>query len=678
MKQDDPQKGYGALSLIILMATVGMFVGLLIYYTNQSTEPFTITYTAFREHVKQGHVSKVVFSDQRIDGTFDPPLIEKTASEPTDTVASYPYYPYSGYYAPPAATPVNETAPSETTKIKSFRTYLPPIPDNRLLDLLEQKKVKIETQVPNNSSGWISLLAWIPMLIFFLLAFQWMRRTSANQGEGVTNMLQSRAKLYERNRGKVTFQDVAGLGRVKEELREVIDFLQNPWRFQNFGATMPKGILLVGPPGTGKTLLARAVAGEAAASFFPIGGSDFMELFVGVGASRVRHLFKQAREHEPAIIFIDELDSIGRRRSAGLTSGNDERDQTLNQLLAEMDGFEKHENVIVMAATNRPDVLDAALLRPGRFDRQIVVDSPTFSERLAILQVHGRNKPFSHEVDLEKIARGTPGFSGADLANLLNEAALLAIRRRKAEISSKEINDAADKVMIGLERELVLTADEKRLLACHEAGHAAVAAFLPNTDPIHKVTIIPRGRAMGVTQQLPDRDRYLFDRQYILDRLVVLMSGRAAEELVSGVVTSGAADDLKQATRFARKMVLELGMSEALGHMAVRSEQEPAFLNDAGSTNREYSELTAQKADQEISQILETAYQRARNILVQHREALDRVIEALVEKEQLLGPELLALLEAESQPVQPDQIKPPKHRKQAKQSSGLPPLQRST
>ena len=469
-----------------------------------------------------------------------------------------------------------------------------------------------------------------------------------------------------------------GWGELKQELQEVIEFLQNPWKFQVFGATVPKGVLLVGPPGTGKTLLARAVAGEAAAAFFPISGSDFMELFVGVGASRVRHLFKQARENVPAIIFIDELDSIGRRRSTGFSGGQDEREQTLNQLLAEMDGFEKHENVIVMAATNRPDILDAALLRPGRFDRQIMVDSPTSSERLAILEVHGRNKPFSSDVDLEKIARGTPGFSGADLSNLLNEAALLAIRRRKSEITSEEVNDAADKVMMGLERELILTADEKRLLACHEAGHALVAVYLPNTDPIHKVTIIPRGRAMGVTQQLPDRDRYLFDREYLLDRLAVLMSGRAAEELVIGAVTSGAADDLKQATRFARKMVLELGMSDTLGHVSLRSEQETSLLGDDWSMNREYSERTAQQADQEISQILETAYQRAREILTQHREALDRVIEALMEKEQLLGPELMALLEAESQPVQPSPTRFPKHRKPAKQSYGLPPVRRRT
>jgi cell division protease FtsH len=620
-----------------------MIILMFVYYTNRNLPPHMISYTEFRQHVEEGQVSKVVFNGQQVDGTFDPPLVIETASEDTQTTASS-----SSDFAQ-----ATESAASEATKVESFRTYLPPIPDNELLDLLKEKEVMIETRAQGSSSGWASLLGWLPMLIIALLFFQWMRRMSAGQGEGVTTMLQSRAKLFDKQQRKVTFQDVAGLVRVKQELQEVIEFLQNPQRFRGFGATVPKGVLLVGPPGTGKTLLARAVAGEAAAAFFPIGGSDFMELFVGVGASRVRHLFKQARENEPAIIFIDELDSIGRRRGVGLTGGHDEREQTLNQLLAEMDGFEKHENVIVIAATNRPDVLDAALLRPGRFDRQIVVDSPTFAERLAILQVHSRNKPFSREVDLENVARSTPGFSGADLSNLLNEAALLAIRRRKAEIGNQELNDAADKVMIGLERELVLTADEKRLLACHEAGHALVAAVLPNTDPIHKVNIIPRGRAMGVTQQLPERDRYLFDREYILDRLTVLMSGRAAEELVIGVVTSGAADDLKQATRFARKMVLELGMSDTLGHMSLRSEQETSYLGEDWSASREYSELTAQKADEEISQILETAYQRATDILMQHRGALDRVIEALLEKEQLLGPELQALLDMEHRPVQP-------------------------
>jgi cell division protease FtsH len=607
----------GQIMLIAIIVTVILIVA-LIHFTSLSSTINTVTYSQFHEQLEKGHVSSVVFNGQQIEGVFDRPV--KT-----------------------------ESTTGETIKVESFRTDLPPIPDNELYNLLYQNGVTIETRPQNSSSWWMILLNWLPLIILGALVFQVFRRTSPGKSDGLTSMLQSRAKLYDKDNQRVTFQDVAGLAGVKQELQEVIEFLQYPDKFQLFGATVPKGVLLVGPPGTGKTLLARAVAGEANAAFFPISGSDFMELYVGVGASRVRDLFKQAKENTPAIIFIDELDSIGRQRGVGFSSGNDEREQTLNQLLAEMDGFEKHENIILMAATNRPDTLDAALLRPGRFDRQVVVDLPTLSERLAILQVHGRNKPFAGEVDLEQVARSTPGFSGADLSNLLNESALLAMRRQKTEISNQEISDAADKIMLGLERELILTESEKRLLACHEAGHATVAAVLPNADPIQKVTIIPRGRAMGVTQQVPERDRYLFDREYILDRLAMLMGGRAAEELIGNVVTSGAADDLKQATRFARKMVLELGMGVEVGHMSLRSEQGSSFLGGDWNANREYSELTAQKADQEISQILESAYLRAKEILIEHREGLDRVIETLLEKEQLFGPELIGLLNA--QPV---------------------------
>jgi cell division protease FtsH len=621
-KKHNPLNHDGLKVALLILAVTGTVIAFT-HFTSRIASVSTVAYSQFRQQLEEGNVARVVFNGQQIEGTFYPPL-------------------------------ENSTATGETTKIESFRTNLPPTPDNRLLELLIRKGVWVETRPENSSSWWMILLNWLPILLIGFLAFQFVRRLSASQGgggEGLTNMLHSRAKPYDRSQQKVTFMDVAGLAGVKQELQEVIEFLQYPQKFQNFGATVPKGVLLVGPPGTGKTLLARAVAGEAKAAFFPISGSDFMELFVGVGASRVRDLFKQAKEKAPAIIFIDELDSIGRRRGAGFSGGHEEREQTLNQLLAEMDGFEKHENTIVMAATNRPDILDAALLRPGRFDRQIVVDSPTLSERLAILRVHGRNKPFSPDVDLEQVARGTPGFSGADLSNLLNESALLAIRRKKAEITGQEISDAADKILMGLERDLILTEKEKRLLACHEAGHAILAALLPNADPIHKVTIIPRGRAMGVTQQVPERDRYLYDREYLLDRLAVLMGGRAAEELVFEMVTSGAADDLKQATRFARKMVLELGMSDEVGHMSLRNEQESSFLGDDWNINREYSELTAQKADQEISQILEDAYQRAKDILRGNRAGLDRVVEALLEREQLFGPEVIAILNAESMPV---------------------------
>jgi cell division protease FtsH len=626
----------GQIMIIAIVMTVIMFIA-FISYTSQRPSFNKVTYSQFYEQLEKGHVSRVVFNGQQIEGVFDPPLeIESTNGE--------------------------------TLKVESFRTYLPPVPDNKLFDLLQQKGVTIETRPQN--SPWGMLLNWLPFLILGVLMLQIFRRTSPGRSEGVTSMLQSRAKLYDKDQQRVTFQDVAGLAGVKQELQEVIEFLQDPDRFQHFGATVPKGVLLVGPPGTGKTLLARAVAGEANAAFFPISGSDFMEVYVGVGASRVRDLFKQAKENAPAIIFIDELDSIGRQRGVGFNGGNDEREQTLNQLLAEMDGFVKHENIILMAATNRPDTLDAALLRPGRFDRQVVVDLPTLSERLAILQVHGHNKPFAGEVDLEQVARSTPGYSGADLSNLLNESALLAIRRNKAQISNQEISDATDKIMMGLERELILTESEKRLLAAHEGGHATVAAVLPNADPIQKVTIIPRGRAMGVTQQVPERDRYLFDREYMLDRLAVLMGGRAAEELVSNVVTSGAADDLKQATRFARKMVLELGMSEAVGHMSLRSDQGSSFLGEDGNANREYSELTAQKAEQEISEILESAYRRAKEILIKHRKGLDRLIEALLEREQVFGPELVGILNVQTEPAQQVERvrKQPKHLERSKRS----------
>ena len=609
----------GPIVVIVIVVTVLLFAS-FIHYTNQAFKFSTVTYSQFHEQLEKGHVSSVVFNGQQIEGVFDPPL------EITPT-------------------------PGETIQVESFRTYLLPIPDNELFDLLHRKGVTIKTFPQNNSYGSM-LLNWLPFIILSVLIFKMFRRMSPAQGDRVTGMLQSHAKLYDKDHQKVTFQDVAGLAAVKQELQEVIEFLQEPEKSQRFGATVPKGVLLVGPPGTGKTLLARAVAGEANAAFYPISGSDFMEVYVGVGASRVRDLFKQAKENAPAIIFIDELDSIGRQRGVGLNGGNDEREQTLNQLLAEMDGFVKHQNIIVMAATNRPDTLDAALRRPGRFDRQIVVDLPTLSERLAILQVHGRNKPFAGEVDLGQVARSTPGYSGADLSNLLNESALLAMRRKKTEICSQEISDAADKIMMGLERELILTESEKHLLACHEAGHATVAAVLPNADPIQKVTIIPRGRAMGVTQQIPQRDRYLFDREYMLDRLAVLMGGRAAEELIGNVVTSGAADDLKQATRFARKMVLELGMSEQVGHMALRSEQGSSYLGEDWNANREYSEHTAQKADQEISEILESAYRRAKEILIKHREGLDQLIEALLDREQVFGPEVIGILNVQTEPAQ--------------------------
>jgi cell division protease FtsH len=470
------------------------------------------------------------------------------------------------------------------------------------------------------------------------------------QGQGIfsaLNMRRSGAQLYERGKERTTFDDVAGLQSPKAELREIVRFLKEPQFFQRLGGEVPRGVLLVGPPGTGKTLLARAVAGEAEVPFFSITGSNFMEMLVGVGASRVRDLFDEAKKASPSIVFIDELDSIGRRRGAGLGGGHDEREQTLNQLLSEMDGFAPNEGIIVMAATNRPDILDPALLRPGRFDRRITVDLPTMQDRLAILKIHSRNKPLAEDseraVDLERIARGTPGFSGADLENLLNEAALLAAREGKDLIEAEDIEEARDKVMMGLEREnLGLTDEEMQLLAHHEGGHAIVAAVLPHADPIHKVTIVPRGRAMGVTQQLPERDRYVYRREYMLDRLAVMMGGRAAEQLIFDTATSGAENDLKQATQLARRMVLDWGMSPG-----GRSEQ--VFLGQEIAQRREYSEATAREVDQEIQAILDEAYERAASTLRERREALASLVETLLEEEEIPGKRVLDLVGVEDE-----------------------------
>jgi cell division protease FtsH len=470
-------------------------------------------------------------------------------------------------------------------------------------------------------------------------------RTQGQNLFSIMSFRKSRAKPYDREKEGTTFEDVAGAQGPKKELREVIEFLKQPDQFQRLGGEMPKGVLLVGPPGTGKTLLARAVAGEAEVPFFSITGSDFMEMFVGVGASRVRDLFEEAKNAAPSIIFIDELDSIGRRRGAGLGGGHDEREQTLNQLLSEMDGFEANKGVIVMAATNRPDILDSALLRPGRFDRRITVDLPTMKDRQAILEIHASNKPLSDGVDLGRIARGTPGFSGADLENLLNESALLAARADKEQIEREDVEEARDKILMGLERSsLALTDKECELLAYHEAGHAVTAAALPFADPIHKVTIVPRGRAMGVTQQLPKGDRYIYPREYMLDRLAVMMGGRAAENLALDTTTSGAESDLKQATQLARKMVLDWGMSEQLGHLALGGQRQHVFLGEEIAQGRDYSEATARQVDKEIRAILDESYERALGTLRKYREALDVVADALLTREEIPGEEVVELV----------------------------------
>jgi cell division protease FtsH len=500
--------------------------------------------------------------------------------------------------------------------------------------------------------GVLSIFLPVMLIIGF---FVWMQRRAQGQMGGVMSIGKSKAKAYDADRPSTTFDDIAGYAGVKQEITEVVDFLRMPERFREIGARVPKGILLVGPPGTGKTLFARAVAGEAGVGFLSVTGSDFMEMFVGVGASRVRDLFQQARRMGKAIIFVDEIDSIGRKRGAGLGGGHDEREQTLNQMLAEMDGFETSEGIVILAATNRPDILDPALLRPGRFDRQIVVPLPEASERQAILEVHSRDKRMGPDVDMETMAQATPGMSGADLANLVNEAALVAVRRGSKEIARIDFENARDRVVLGATREsMILSAEEKRATAYHEGGHALLATVLPHGDPLHKVTILPRGMALGVTWSLP-QERHTYSKEFFEDTICKAMGGRVAEMIVFGHLNSGAANDLEQATGIARRMVREWGMSERVGPMAWSSQQAVFLGEDLMSSQREYSDDTAKLLDEEIARILTTQESRARDVLSRHRRGLELIAEALLERETIDGPEVAKLIQqgmAESgQPV---------------------------
>ena len=512
------------------------------------------------------------------------------------------------------------------------------------VDAIRARGVAIEFTSP--SSNW--LLSMIGLLLPVMLIigfFVWLQRRAQGQMGNVMSIGRSRAKTYSTDQPSTTFADIAGYEGVKQEINEVVDFLRMPERFREIGARVPKGILLVGPPGTGKTLFARAVAGEAGVGFLSVTGSDFMEMFVGVGASRVRDLFQQARRMGKAIIFIDEIDSIGRKRGAGLGGGHDEREQTLNQMLSEMDGFETSEGIVIMAATNRPDILDPALLRPGRFDRQIVVPLPEYEERKAILEVHSRDKRMGADVDLETMARATPGMSGADLANLVNEAALIAVRRNSTEIERIDFENARDRVVLGAQREsLVMTAEEKQATAYHEGGHALLSVVLPNGDPLHKVTILPRGMALGVTWSLP-QERHTYSRDYFLDTICKAMGGRVAEKLVFGHLNSGAANDLEQATGIARRMVREWGMSDAVGPMAWHSQQQVFLGEDLMSQGREYSDDTARLLDEEIAKILHSQEARAAELLEKFRRGLELIAEALLEHETIDGPTVAKLIQ---------------------------------
>ena len=515
-----------------------------------------------------------------------------------------------------------------------IRTYSVEYPE--LVQVLRDRGVQIEAKPPDESPWYITfLVTWGPFVLFLGLWFFLMRQMQMG-GNKALSFGKSRARLLTEERKKVLFSDVAGIDEAKDEVLEIIEFLKDPRKFQKLGGRIPKGVLIVGPPGTGKTLLAKAIAGEAAVPFFSISGSDFVEMFVGVGASRVRDLFEQGKKHAPCIIFIDEIDAVGRLRGAGLGGGHDEREQTLNQLLVEMDGFDTTEGVILVAATNRPDVLDPALLRPGRFDRQVVVNRPDLRGRTEILKVHSKKVPIAADVELEKIARGTPGFSGADLENLVNEAALWAARLNKKEVAFVDFEMAKDKVLMGAERKsLILSDEEKRTTAYHEAGHALIAKLIPGTDPVHKVTIIPRGRALGLTMQLPTDDRHGYSKVYLYNQLAILMGGRVAEELVLKDMTTGAGNDLERATDLARKMVCEWGMSEKMGPLTFGKQNEQVFLGRELGSQRDFSDQIAMEIDEEVKRLVMENYERAKRLLTENMATLKRLAEALLEKEVL-------------------------------------------
>ena len=562
-----------------------------------------LTFTDFIERVEDGQVEEVTIRDREITGKF------KEGGE----------------------FPVGD----------QFTTYTPDYPD--LAKELMAQGVVVKAERARENPFLQFLFAWAPFLLIIGLWIFFMRQMQSG-GNKALSFGKSRAKLLSTVGKKVTFEDVAGVEEAKEELSEIVDFLKEPQKFQKLGGKIPKGVLLMGPPGTGKTLLARAIAGEANVPFFSISGSDFVEMFVGVGASRVRDLFEQGKKNAPCLIFIDEIDAVGRHRGAGLGGGHDEREQTLNQLLVEMDGFESNEGVILIAATNRPDVLDPALLRPGRFDRRVVVDRPDINGRHGILDVHTREIPLGDDVDLQIVARGTPGFSGADLANLVNEAALIAARLNRKQVAMEDFEYAKDKVLMGVERKtLMLTDEEKRVTAYHEAGHALVAALLPKADPLHKVTIIPRGRALGVTMQLPVEDKHNYTKTYVENQIAILMAGRIAEELTQEDITTGAGNDIDRATDMARRMVCEWGMS-GLGPLSYGAKDEPVFLGRDFTQRSDYSEDTAIRIDREVENIVSTANELARGILTQHDAVLHRIAEELLERESLEGAEIYRII----------------------------------
>lgn len=581
--------------LLIIMVIIWMFD----LYGEKNSKPADISYTSFMQHVQQDEIKQVTIVDNVISGKLK-----------------------DG---------------------KEFSTVAPN--DNKLVEKLEAKKVDIKAELPPQPPWWMSILSSIlPMLIIVGLWFMLMNQGGAGGGK-VMNFGKSRARRYDEEKLKITFKDVAGAEEAKQELEEVVEFLKHPQKYNDLGAKIPKGVLLYGPPGTGKTLLAKAVAGEAGVPFFSISGSDFVEMFVGVGASRVRDLFDQAKKSAPCIVFIDEIDAVGRQRGAGLGGGHDEREQTLNQLLVEMDGFSANEGIIMIAATNRPDILDPALLRPGRFDRQIVVDRPDIKGRTEILKVHVKGKPIGQDVNLDVIAQRTPGFTGADLSNLVNEAALLTARKDKKAINMPEMEEAAERVIMGPERKSRVISDkEKRLTAYHEGGHTIVGMLLEHTDPVHKVTIIPRGRAGGYTLSLPKEDKYYATRSEMLDELKVLLGGRVAEALVLKEISSGASNDLQRATQLARQMICEYGMSENIGPVTFGHRQDQVFLGRDIARDKDYSEEVAAEIDKEVRSFMEDAYAATEKLLSDNIDKLHVIAKALMEKETLEEEEINQLV----------------------------------
>ncbi|RNC70980.1 MAG: ATP-dependent metallopeptidase FtsH/Yme1/Tma family protein [Desulfuromonadales bacterium] len=598
--------------LLVMMVLV---VAINLFYSFFARQPLEggapISYSRFKDELDAGNISKITIKGNAINGEFRNKV----------------------------SVGAGATGQGGLRDVVRFSTVKPAIEDPALMGELQQKKVEVTAVTTEASpliSGLLYILPWVLIIGIWWIAMRGMR------GQGPGNVMggfsKSGAKMYTpSDKIKVNFDDVAGMDNAKLELREIVDYLRDPKKFQRIGGKVPKGVLLVGPPGTGKTLLARAVAGEAGVSFFTISASQFIEMFVGVGAGRVRDLFATAKKAAPSIIFIDELDAVGRSRGAGLGGGHDEREQTLNQLLSEMDGFDPHDEVIVMAATNRPDVLDPALLRPGRFDRHVVVDRPDWRDREKILHVHTRNIPIDKDVDLSVIARGTPGMTGADLENLVNEAAIMAARENSATVTMTHVEQAKDKVLMGGERKMYITEQEKRITAYHEAGHTLVAKLLPGTDPVHKVTIIPRGQALGVTQQLPEDDRYHYPKHYLMNRLAVALGGRVAERVVIGDLSTGAQNDLKMVNDLAEKMVCQWGMSDKIGAMTFSRGEEHPFLGRKLAEEKTFSEQMAWLIDQEIGAVIKEAESKAEEVITDNRQKLDALVAALIQEESLDG-----------------------------------------